>query len=243
MLIVDSLTLSESRSQAMHRGLVNDACIITDSGMKASTFQLSPPWFRAIEEASVTGAGSIDMVDIAVLCSSQKSIFLRPAGDEMAADRARAMFEYGGSDHITLLNAFRQFEKAYDKSESDVNFSLSDWCKKHYLDLDVLAEALDARVNVSRRVASTKLRASTSLMSSPGLIKAIARAFSNQIAYFDGNNYRTVNTHVMARVPPHSSLLRRSAAWVVYTKLSMPGQSVEMDAVSMISLDWLLVSI
>ncbi|KAM3501493.1 hypothetical protein MY10362_005516 [Beauveria mimosiformis] len=221
-------------------GLINDDGRTTKSGRTASTIQLSPAWFRAVEEAAATSTGSIDMMDLAVMCSLQKSIFLRPAGHEQVADLARAMFQYGPSDHLTLLNAFHQFERAVEKSKNNEDFSLKGWCNMHYLDIDVLEEVLTTRAIVGSQFKRTNICASTASIRSPGLIKALARAFCNQIAYLDNGSYRTVNTHVMARVSPHSCLVNQNAVWVVYTKLIMPGRDVEMDAVSTISLDWLL---
>ncbi|KAM3436086.1 hypothetical protein MY4824_004564 [Beauveria thailandica] len=220
--------------------LIKDDGSITKSGMKASKIQLSLPWTRAIEEIAATSSGSLDMIDIAVLCSAQKSIFLRPAGHEQVADLARAMFAYGDSDHLTLLNAFHQYRRAVDKSEGNDDFSVRGWCNKHYLDINVLEEVQRTRASIGSRFRSIETRASTASMRSPSILKAIARAFCNQIAYLDNGSYRTVNTHVMARVSPHSCLVERNAVWVVYTNLSMPGRDVQMDAVSIVSLDWLL---
>ncbi|EJP63143.1 pre-mRNA splicing factor ATP-dependent RNA helicase PRP43 [Beauveria bassiana ARSEF 2860] len=221
-------------------GLINDEGKLTKSGMTASTIQLSPAWFRAVEEAAATSSGSIDMIDLAVVCSSQKSIFLRPAGHEQVADLARAMFQYAPSDHLTLLNAFHQFERALEKSKSNKDFSLQDWCNTHYLDINVLEEVLQTRAIVVRQFKKTDIRPSTANIRSFDFIKALARAFCNQIAYLDNDSYRTVNTHVMARLSAHSCLLNDNAVWVMYTKLSMTGRDVEMDTVSIISLDWLL---
>ncbi|KAK8143321.1 hypothetical protein G3M48_007394 [Beauveria asiatica] len=221
-------------------GLIDDDGRITKSGMTASAIHLSPAWFRAIEEAAATSSGSIDMIDLAVLCSSQKSIFLRPAGHEQVADLSRAMFQYGPSDHLTLLNAFHQFQRAVEKSETNKDFSLKGWCNTHYLDINVLEEVLQTRAIVGGGFTRTNIRPSTASMRSPGFIKALARAFCNQIAYLENGSYRTVNTHVMARLSPHSCLVNQNAVWVVYTKLIMPGRDVEMDLVSAISLDWLL---
>ncbi|KAM3480997.1 hypothetical protein MY8738_004688 [Beauveria namnaoensis] len=221
-------------------GLINDDGSITKSGKTASTIQLSPAWFRAIEEAAATSSGSIDMIELAVICSLQKSIFLRPAGHEQVADLARAMFQYGPSDHLTLLNAFHQFERAFDKSKSNKDFSLRDWCNTHYLDIDVLQEILQTRNLVGSQFRKTDIRASTARIRSSGFIKALARAFCNQIAFLWNGSYRTVNTHVMARVSPHSCLVNQNAVWVVYTKLFMAGRDVEMVVASAISLDWLL---
>ncbi|KAM3561588.1 hypothetical protein MY1884_002323 [Beauveria asiatica] len=221
-------------------GLIDDDGRITESGMTASAIQLSPAWFRAIEEAAATSSGSIDMIDLAVLCSLQKSIFLRPAGHEQVADLSRAMFQYGPSDHLTLLNAFHQFQRAVEKNKINEDFSLKGWCNTHYLDISVLEEVRQTRAIVGGGFTRTNIRPSTASMRSPGFIKALARAFCNQIAYLENGSYRTVNTHVMARLSPHSCLVNQNAVWVVYTKLIMPGRDVEMDVVSTISLDWLL---
>lgn len=186
------------------------------------------------------------MCKLAALCTLRRSIFLRPFGDEQVANMARSKFAVRDSDHLNQMDALTQFIRAREKS-ADPNeaLELNAWCAERYLNRQALEEAAEMRVLVGFHAKDSKIPPTAAGKRSPALVKSLARAFCNNIAYYDGNGmYRTVNTHVMARLPPHSCLLGKHAKWVVFTRLEMKGRGgVEMDAASAISLDCLLVSI
>ena len=72
---------------------------------------------------------SYEMATLVAMLSEQGQPFMRPAKDQSAADSAHRRFKCGFSDHISLLRAFREFEKNSTKQfcqENFLNFRLLD---------------------------------------------------------------------------------------------------------------------
>ena len=93
----------------------------------AARCQLDPIWYRALEEAAKLGC-SLNMLDIAVLCSVEKPIFARPPRYEQVADLSRAAFAAFPSDHLALANAFNMYMRTRQKHQEGVEFDLNTWC-------------------------------------------------------------------------------------------------------------------
>ena len=76
----------------------------------------------------------MDIVDIAVLCSSQKPIWAQVPGYQQVADVSRAAFATFPSDHLALANAFNLYMRAREKHQEETppKFDLGTWCKLHW---------------------------------------------------------------------------------------------------------------
>jgi pre-mRNA-splicing factor ATP-dependent RNA helicase DHX15/PRP43 len=91
-----------------NRGFLKDDAALTPSGRLAARCPLDPIWYRAIEAGAELGC-AMDIVDIALLCSSQATIFMRPAQYRQVADLAKTAFAHPLSDHLSLANAFNAY--------------------------------------------------------------------------------------------------------------------------------------
>lgn len=102
-------------------------------------------WFRAIEEEANLGC-VMDILDIAIVCSTQRFIPLSPPNYQGAASAARAAYTYFPSDHLALVNAFNFYLQVREKIKDE--HALRVWCKLHFLDFGGLEEARKARLRV-----------------------------------------------------------------------------------------------
>lgn len=127
---------------------MNDDASFTLSGRIAARCTLDPIWWRAIEVGIKLGC-TMNIVDIALLCSSETSIFLRPPGFQQVADLMKAFFADPLSDHLTLANAFDAYMQARQlhQQENGPKSDPAGWCFDHALNIGALEEVCRARLN------------------------------------------------------------------------------------------------
>mgnify|MGYP000860850772 CR=1 FL=1 len=186
----------------------------------------------------------MDIVDIALVCSSQKSIFTNKPEFRELEDLSRMAFAAYPSDHLALLNAFGLYMRAFEHKD-DPNFSLQEWCAVHFLDMQVLEEIRWKRQELGPFLKNVaKLPPTRASTREPWRVqKALAIAFCNQTAIFHAtpDEYRTVHENVATRLSPLSSLLGGNYEWVVYTNFISSSGRVYIDIVTPIQAEWLLV--
>ncbi|PNP53779.1 hypothetical protein THARTR1_05903 [Trichoderma harzianum] len=216
---------------------------LTPSGHNAADCPLDPIWYRAIETGAKFGC-SLDMLDIAVLCSSQTSIFLRPPGYHQVADFLRTQFAHPLSDHLTHLNAFNAYLKARGALQerfSNPQSVLEEWCMEHALNMQALEEVCTAR-EIARRFLKDKIaptRASVTDMTS--IRNTLAVAFCTHTAiHHSADVYRTVHEDTPALLSSVSSLVGRNHEWIVYTTLQQEGGKRELQIATSINAEWLV---
>ncbi|KAM0259567.1 hypothetical protein ACHAQJ_003293 [Trichoderma viride] len=223
---------------------LDDDAKLTVSGRHAAHCPLDPIWYRAIETGAEFGC-SLDIVDIAVLCSSQTSIFLRPSGYQQVGDLLRTKFSHPLSDHISLLSAFNAYILARDERKEPNNSeeSLVDWCMENALNMGALEEALSTRERLSRFLKfAAKIRATrASVTDMISIRKALAIAFCTHTAiHRTGDAYRTVHENTPALLSPASSLVGRNHEWIMYTNIHKSGGKQQLQIATVIDPEWLV---
>ncbi|VUC31787.1 unnamed protein product [Clonostachys rosea] len=198
-------------------GFLEDDGKITRSGRLAAKCPLSPAWYRAIEIGADLGC-STEIVDIAISCSSQNSIFVRPPEALInVAEAARGAFMHPMSDHITLLNAFNAYmhTRRMLEGEEDLETALRHWCMVNFLSMEALEE-----VHLARRTSNTKIKAFYALATNElSIAKTLATAFFTHIAI-----HHTDADH----------------EWVVYTSLLLSGGKQYLQQATAISAELLV---
>ncbi|KAI9167615.1 Pre-mRNA-splicing factor ATP-dependent RNA helicase PRP43 [Paramyrothecium foliicola] len=216
--------------------------ILVKPGVLAARCPLDPIWLKAIQEGVKFGCAS-EMIDIAVLCSTQKSIFLRPAQFAQAADLIRQNLTSYPSDHIALLNAYHAYSLAYNKSTKDKNFNLDAWCSSMFLSRDALEDADKTREAVGGFAKDVmRIPATRALTTNPvAICKALARTFYTQTAFCKNDGlYRTIPEHVCVLLGPYCSVRGLNNPWIVYTKLTMSGRKLLVEIATAVDPEWLV---
>ena len=96
-------------------GALDDEGELTELGYQMSELPLDPQLAKLILVSPAFGCSS-EIVSI-VACLSVPQIFLRPREPAKAADEAKAQFTHADSDHITMLNAYTEYEVIPEKEE------------------------------------------------------------------------------------------------------------------------------
>lgn len=231
---------------------MTDDAASTFSGRLAAMFPVEPIWWRAIEIAIKLGC-TLNIVDIALLCTSQPSIFLRPSGFRQAAGPSRTAFEDPLSDHLTLANAFNAYLQARQLyvQESGPKFDLAGWCLYHGLNMRALEQVCESRDDLESflenldngpnniRIPFTRAPATDATI----VRKALAIAFCTQTAIRrKGDEYRTVHGNASALLSSHSSLVQGNHEWIMYDDFHKAGGMQYLQIATAIDPEWLVVS-
>lgn len=236
-----------------HRGFLNDDASFTLMGRIAARCTLDPIWWRAIEVAIKLGC-TMNIVDIALLCSSQPSIFLRPSRFRQVADLSSAFFEDPLSDHLTLTNAFDAYTQAHQlhQQENGPKFDLAGWCLHHGLNMGALEKVHKERLGLGRWLNAihkgpldiTIPRTRAPATDAMRVRKALAIAFCTQTAIRrKEDEYRTVHGNASALLSQHSSLVQGNHEWIIYDHFHKAGGKQYLQIVTAIDPEWLVVRI
>ncbi|KDN62326.1 putative pre-mRNA-splicing factor ATP-dependent RNA helicase prp43 [Colletotrichum sublineola] len=225
-------------------GFLKDDAAPTQSGRLAAKCPLDPVWYRAIEAGAKLGC-SMNIVDIALLCNSQSSIFLRPPQYRQVADVARTAFAHPLSDHLTLTNAFDAYMQVrrIHQQENPPKFDLGVWCTDHFLNMEALEQVRIARQRLSPFLSDVAKipPTSASVMDTTSVRKALAIAFHTHSAiHHTGDEYRTVHENTPALLSPLSFLVGANYEWIVYTNFHMGGGKQYLQIATAIKAEWLV---
>lgn len=185
----------------------------------------------------------MDILSLASIASVQGSIFVRPKGFEPVADIMKSKWARGGSDHKSLLNALRAYERAWVQMDK-FGIDLDQWCFDNFLSRQVLNEVLQIRRDLATFLQTTKLKPSRASISDPVSIpKTLAIAFCTQVAILrNGREYRTVPGNSCGLLSPTSVLNDNEPQWIVFTKYQLTGIKPYFDTATSIDPKWLVVS-
>ncbi|KAM0514559.1 hypothetical protein ACHAPE_006855 [Trichoderma viride] len=246
-------SIARAANDLLDLRLISDRVMPTIPGYLATQCPVEPIWWRAIIVASKLGC-TLNIVDIALLCSSQPSIFLRQSKSREAVDLSRVSFEDPLSDHLTLANAFNaymQVRQLYEQ-ENGPKFDLAGWCLYHGLNMRALEEVCKSRDNLE-----DFLRQPIKYLKDINILwtrapdtdttrvrRALAIAFCTQTAiHRTGDEYRTVHGNTSALLSSQSSLIQGNHEWIMYDSLHKTTGKQYLQIVTAIDTEWLVASI
>ena len=203
---------------------------------------LDPMMGRALLASGQFGC-SEEMLSIAALMQVQ-GVFGASGGGRpsAAADCERSRFTALEGDHLSLLNAYRAFQKVEGARHAQ------SWCGRHYLSFRALSRASEIRAQLVKYLkkcriplVSCAVHAGDEDESDIPLRKCLAAGFFSQAArlHADGK-YRSArnDTHILAIHPSSIIATERPPKWVVYHEEVHTDQHYMRD-VTAIEPDWL----
>jgi pre-mRNA-splicing factor ATP-dependent RNA helicase DHX15/PRP43 len=134
-------TLMRALELLNYLGAIDDEGDMTEVGNKMAEFPLDPQFSKALLASSDFDCVS-DVLTIVSMLSTANP-FMRPNDQRKLADEAKAQFDHPDGDHLTLLEAFRQ----YKEHETDQK-----WCWNNYLNDRSLRSADNVRTQLLRIV-------------------------------------------------------------------------------------------
>ncbi|ORY47047.1 P-loop containing nucleoside triphosphate hydrolase protein, partial [Rhizoclosmatium globosum] len=160
---------------------------------------------------------------------------LHPPNDQRKqADEAKAQFNHEDGDHLTLLNAFYEYQQ---------NGSDPQWCFRNYLN----ARAMKSAENVRTQLARMMTKHGLPLVSTPfedkkyytNIRKALTAGFFMQVAHRERNgHYLTVKDNQVVQLHP-SCCLGSKPEWVLYNEFVLTQKNYIRTCIE-VKADWLL---
>jgi len=128
-------------------GALSNTGTLTDIGAKMVEFPLDPPLSKMLVLSEKMRCSAEVAIIVSML--SVPEVFYRPKDRADESDAAREKFFVPESDHLTLLNVFRQWKR---------NKYSSTWCTNHFIHAKALKKAREVRMQLVDIMKKNKMR-------------------------------------------------------------------------------------
>ncbi|KAL7605422.1 hypothetical protein Lser_V15G14609 [Lactuca serriola] len=211
-------------------GALNNVGGLTDLGWKMVEFPLDPPLAKMLLVGEQLKC--LDEVLTIVSMLSVPSVFFRPKDRAEESDAAREKFFVPESDHLTLLNVYKQW-KAKDYR--------GDWCNDHFLQVKGLRKAREVRSQLLDILKTLKIPLTSCDPDWDIVRKAICSAYFHNAARLKGvGEYVNCRNGMPCHLHPSSALygLGYTPDYVVYHELILTSKEY-MQCATSVEPQWL----
>ena len=202
---------------------------LTESGRKMANFPLDPTMSKMVIE-SIDDCCSEEVLIIVSMLSGP-TVFYRPEGREEDSDRERERFYNHDSDHLTLLNVYKQWQ--YNKESSS-------WCREHFINHKLMIkvkDVVDQLTDIMR-----KHKYSVRSTNNEDIIrKCICKSYFHQAAVLKGlKEYQNLRTGMPCHLHPTSVLSNAGSLpkYIIYHELVMTTREY-MHCATAVKGEWL----
>jgi len=212
-------TLMRALESLNYLGALDDDGELTDVGYYMSELPIDPQLAKMLL-VSPEYECSNEILSI-VACISVPQLFLRPKETAKLADEAKTQFIYKESDHITLLNAFTEYNNVPKSNRKQ-------WCWDNFIN----DRSITSAENVRRQLQNimTKLRLplcspSNMLHYHSNIQQALTAGLFMQVAYLQRTGeYLTIKDNQRVTVHP-SSVIDHKPKWVIFEEFALTTQN------------------
>lgn len=226
-------SLKSAMKQLWVLGALDDNGDLTARGLKMVEFPLDPSLammlFAAQKECCTD-----DVVTI-VSMLSVPSIFYRPKERAEESDAAREKFLVPESDHLSLLNVFRQW-RFHGCSEG--------WCEKNFIQSKAMRRAAEVREQLFDILEKQSIKIESAGTHWDRIRKCIASAYIHKVARMKSiGEYINIENGMLCHLHPTSALfgLGYTPEYVVYHELVMTAKEY-IQCVTAVDPIWLAKS-
>ncbi|XP_059616856.1 ATP-dependent RNA helicase DHX33 [Phlebotomus argentipes] len=202
---------------------------LTEAGRKMSQFPLDPRFSKILLEASGYGCLTEMITIIAVL--SGENIFHSSTDkrDQILVAHSKFLSKYG--DHLTILNAFREFLGAENPKM---------WCFKHFLNYRNLMYAAEVRKQLQEICRRCNLEESSCGSDLDQVRRCLLVGLFGSVAELQRDQlYLTLVGRQRAKLHPSSALCHKPLAdYVVYTDL-VATERAYLKFITVVDAEWL----
>lgn len=223
-------TLLSSMHQLWVLDALDDQGELTSVGKSMVEFPLDPPLSKMLLTAIQQNC--TDEVVTIVSMLSVPGVFFRPKERAEESDAAREKFFVPESDHLTLLNVFKQW-KAHGSNDS--------WCLQNFINSKALRKAAEVRSQLLDIMKQQRIEISTAGTYWDRIRKCIAAAYVHKAARVKSiGEYFNIRTGMPCHLHPTSALygLGYTPEYVVYHELVMTSKEY-MQCVTAVDPTWL----
>jgi pre-mRNA-splicing factor ATP-dependent RNA helicase DHX15/PRP43 len=229
-------TLMRALELLNYLGALDDEGELTELGYQMSELPLDPQLAKLILVSPDYGC-SAEIVTI-VACLSVPQIFLRPRESAKAADAAKAQFTYADSDHITMLNAYVEYEATPESKRKQ-------WCWDNFINDRSMLNALNVRkqlVGIMERLGLPVISSDKKCDGSfafTDIQRALTSGMFMQVAYRQSTGkYLTVKDNQNVELHPSTVIISRPE-WVLFEEFVLTTKNF-IRTVTITNVDWLV---
>lgn len=211
-------------------GALDNVGSLAPLGRKMVEFPLDPPLAKMLLMGDELQCLNEVLTIVSML--SVPSVFFRPKDRAEESDAAREKFFVPESDHLTLLNVYKQWK---------ANQYRGDWCNDHFLHVKGLRKAREVRSQLLDILKTQKIPLSSCGSDWDVIRKAICSAYFHNAARLKGvGEYVNCRTGMPCHLHPSSALygLGYTPEHIVYHELVLTTKEY-MQCVTAVEPQWL----
>lgn len=229
-------TLMRALELLNYLGALDDEGEMTELGYQMSELPLDPQLAKLILISPDYGC-SAEIVTI-VACLSVPQIFLRPRETAKQADEAKAQFSHHESDHLTLLQAFNEYDLVPDREKKE-------WCWNNFISERSMISVVNVRrqlIGIMKRLdlplVSTDIKGDGSFASTD-IRKVLTAGMFMSVAYRQrSGEYLTVKDNQHVSIHP-SSVVNSRPEWVIFEEFALTTKNY-IRTITVTNVDWLV---
>lgn len=221
--------MSNSMYQLWMLGALDNQGNLTKLGRDMANFPLDPTMSKMVIESIDDGCSLEVLIIVSML--SGPSVFYRPDGREEESDRERERFYIHDSDHLTLLNVYKQWQR---------NNESSNWCSLRFINYKLMVKVRDVVDQLKHIMNTHKYRLSSS--NDENVIKrCICKSYFHQAAMLRNlKEYQNLRTGMPCHLHPTSALYNMGSLpkYIIYHELVMTTKEY-MHCATAVQGEWL----
>lgn len=202
---------------------------LTRLGRDMANFPLDPTMSKMVIESIDDGCSNEVLIIVSML--SGPSVFYRPEGREEESDRERERFYIHDSDHLTLLNVYKQWQR---------NRESPNWCSLRFINYKLIVKVKDV-VDQLKQIMRTHRYSITSTDDEDVIKRCICKSYFHQAAMLKNlKEYQNLRTGMPCHLHPTSALFNAGSLpkYIIYHELVMTTKEY-MHCATAVRPEWL----
>lgn len=221
--------MANSMFQLWMLGALDNQGNLTKLGRDMANFPLEPTMSKMVLESVADGCSKEVLIIVAML--SGPTVFYRPDGREEESDRERERFYIHDSDHLTLLNVYKQWQSHKESSN---------WCQLRFVNYKLMVKIRDVVEQLEHIMRTHRYKMSSS--SNENVIKrCICKSYFHQAAMLRNlKEYQNLRTAMPCHLHPTSALYNMGSLpkYIIYHELVVTTKEY-MHCATAVEGDWL----
>lgn len=221
--------MSNSMYQLWMLGALDNQGELTKLGRDMANFPLDPTMSKMVIESIKDKCSSEVLIIVSML--SGPNVFYRPEGREEDSDRERERFYIHDSDHLTLLNVYKQWQR---------NHESPNWCSLRFINYKLMVKVRDVVDQLKHIMKTHKYKISSS--DDESVIKrCICKSYFHQAAMLRNlKEYQNLRTGMPCHLHPTSALYNMGSLpkYIIYHELVMTTKEY-MHCATAVEAEWL----
>lgn len=221
--------MSNSMYQLWMLGALDNQGNLTQLGRDMANFPLDPTMSKMVIESIDDGCSNEVLIIVSML--SGPSVFYRPEGREEESDRERERFYIHDSDHLTLLNVYKQWQR---------NKESPNWCSMRFINYKLIVKVKDV-VDQLKHIMRTHKYSISSTDDEETIKRCICKSYFHQAAMLKNlKEYQNLRTGMPCHLHPTSALFNAGSLpkYIIYDELVMTTKEY-MHCATAVQAEWL----